>query len=251
MSINMRAKREKNISIFNKDVQTNSGYIYTCDNLYSARIATRKQTIELVKLILRHFPKKLTIVDIGCGDGKHTLELLSALPQSSIVGIDPAEDAIKLAKKRIQKKGGKKISFIVGNIYDVDKLFKTKSFDLAIIRGVLHHLYEPIFAIKKISRVFPNVIIVEANGYNPILKVIERVSPYHREHEEKSYWPPLLSEWFRKQGYKLMSEKYAGIVPYFCPTTLAKALKLLEPLFENIPILNRLYCACNYIFYKK
>lgn len=244
-------KKEENIDVFNNDAKKKAGYLYTSDDLYSARTATKKQTDEVVNMIRRYFPKALNVIDIGCGDGKHTIELFKILSPKSILGIDPAEDAIKIAKEKIKNKRRAHISFLVGNLYEVNKLFKKGQFDLAIIRGVLHHLYNPDYAIRKISMVFPNVIIIEANGYNPILKIIEKVSPYHREHEEKSYWPPLLNSWFRQQGYEIITEEYYGIVPYFCPEPIARFLKLLEPFFENIPLLNKLYCACNYILYRK
>lgn len=247
----MKFKKEKNISAFNKDVKKNAGYLYTSDHLYSSKVATAKQTKEIIKFIKRFFADKIKIIDIGCGDGKHTVELFKEISPVSILGIDPAWNAITMAKKRVKPKYKKLINFRVGNIYQVDKLFRTKQFDLAILRGVLHHLYDPVKAINKLSKVFPSIIIIEANGYNPILKIIEKVSPYHREHEEKSYWPPNLNNWFKKQGYKKITEKYAGIVPYFCPDYLAKPLKFIEPFFENIPLLNRIYCACNYILYQK
>jgi len=243
--------REKNIKVFNEDVKQNAGYVYTSDKLYSAKIATAKQTEELTKFIAKYFSKDIKIIDIGCGDGKYTIDLFKSFSPALIVGTDPASDAINIAKGRIKGSYKGKVFFKVGNIYDIDKLFKKGQFDLAIIRGVLHHLYEPQKAIKAVSKVFPIVIVNEANGYNPILKVIEKVSPYHIEHEEKSYWPPTLHHWFRKQGYNKIEENYFGIVPYFFPENLTRLFKSIEPFFENIPILNRIYCACNNILYQK
>lgn len=247
----MKTRKEKNINIFNKDIKKNAGYIYTDDTCFSAKIATTKQTNELVSFAKKYFEKNIRILDIGCGDGKFTIEFFKNFSPISITGIDPAQQAIKIAKSRIEKNYKKKIIFKVGNIYDLNKLFKKDQYDLVIIRGVLHHLYRPKLAINKIGKLFPAVIILEANGYNPILKVMEKVSSYHREHEEKSYWPPSLNNWFKKEGYKVITERYYGIVPYFCPDFIARFLKYIEPFFENIPYLNRLYCACNYILYRK
>lgn len=255
----MKVKKEKNIAVFNKDIVNNAGYLYTRDNIYSSKIATAKQTEELVRILEFYFSKKSKILDIGCGDGKHTIELYRKFSPNLIVGIDPAQEAIKLAKKRINQNEqvlssftrNKKIEFMVGNIYNLDKLFKKNQFDIAIIRGVLHHLYKPEKAIRNLGKIFPAIIIIEANGYNPLLKIIEKTSPYHIEHEEKSYWPPRLNSWFKKAGYRVLTEKYFGIVPYFCPEYVARFLKSIEPFFENLPYLNRLYCACNYILYKK
>jgi ubiquinone/menaquinone biosynthesis C-methylase UbiE len=247
----MKKKREKNISVFNKYIQRNFGYVYTNNNVASAKIATTKQTRELVEFVNKYFSKDIKIIDIGCGDGTYTIDLYKLFSPRSITGFDAADQAIKIAQKKIKKSYKNNVKFKVGNIYDVDKLFKKGQFDLAIIRGVLHHLYNPQKAIKNISKVFPEVIILEANGYNPILKVIEKTSPYHREHEEKSYFPPTLNGWFNTYGYKVIDEYYFGIVPYFFPEKMAKLLKKMEPFFENIPYLNRLYCACNLILYRK
>lgn len=247
----MKIKKEKNINVFNKDISRKANYLYTEDDLYSAVVATKKQTDELSKLIAKFFPKKIKIIDIGCGDGKYTMELFKNLSPSIIVGIDPAENAISVAKKRVVKKYKGRIIFRTGNIYDIDKLVKNKEFDLAVIRGVLHHLYRPRKAIKHISNTFPSVIVLEPNGYNPILKIIEKTSSYHRAHEEKSYWPPLLNQWFEKQGYRVLDQKFFGLVPYFCPDNIAKFLKSIEVFLEEIIFLNKLYCGTNLILYRK
>lgn len=247
----MKVRKEKNVQIFNDDAKNHSGYLYTSDQIYSAKIATKKQTEEIVLLIKKFFPKKIKILDIGCGDGKHTTELLKLISPNLIIGVDPAKEAIKVAKERITNLYAGKLKFRVGDIYNLEKIFKKGQFDLAILRGVLHHLSDPLNAIQHISKIFPSVIVIEANGYNPILKIIEKVSPYHRDHEEKSYWPPSLNRWFAQYGYKIKSERHFGIVPYFCPRNLAKFLKFVEPFFENIPLFNKLYTACNIIYYQK
>lgn len=247
----MIRKKERNINIFNKDVLQNTGYLYTNDELYSAKISTKKQTDELINLIKKYFPEKIKIIDIGCGDGKYTMELFKNLAPSIIVGIDPAENAISVAKKRVVNKYKGRIIFRTGNIYDIDKLVKNNEFDLAVIRGVLHHLYRPKEAIKHISNIFSSVIVLEPNGYNPILKIIEKISSYHKEHEEKSYWPPMLNQWFEKQGYKVYYQKFFGLVPYFCPDNIAKFLKSIEVFLEEIIFLNKIYCGTNLILYRK
>lgn len=245
----MDIKREKNITIFKADVRKGGGYIYTDDKNYSALMANKKQTDEIVNLILHSFPEGIKIMDIGCGDGKYTLELFKALKPKFILGIDPAEEAIKVAKKRINKENKNKIQFRVANIYNLENI--AKGYQLVVLRGVLHHLYQPKKAIKMISQYFDNVVVLEPNGYNPILKVIEKTSPYHRQHEEKSYPPPLLNKWFEDNGYRRVKQNFFGIVPYFCPDKIADLLKFLEVFFENTPLLKNIVCGSNLILYKK
>jgi ubiquinone/menaquinone biosynthesis C-methylase UbiE len=132
----------------------------------------------------------------------------------------------------------------------VHKKFAGNKFDVAVIRGVLHHLYYPEDAIKKISKIADNVLVLEPSGYNPIVKIIEKTSPYHIAHQERSYWPPTLNKWFKNAGYKVLRQKYFGIVPYFCNEKLAKMLKIVEPFFELIPLI-KIYGGTNIILYTK
>ena len=39
------------------------------------------------------------------------------------------------------------------------------------------------------------MFVIEPNGYNPVLKVLEKVSRYHIEHEERSFFPATLHAW--------------------------------------------------------
>jgi methyltransferase family protein len=143
------------------------------------------------------------------------------------------------------------VRFFEGNIYSLSKNFKKGEFDVAVMRGVLHHVYNPFKALKEVSSVVDVIIILEPNGFNPILKIIEKTSSYHLLHEERSYWPPTLSNWINSAGYNVISQKYYGIVPYFCPSWFAKILHTLEPFFESIPMLNKLYSGIVVIVAKK
>ena len=244
-------KKEKNIQIFDKDVRVTGGYLYTNPNKVSSVIATKRQTDEMIKVVKKHLQGKLKILDIGCGDGIYTMELYKKLKPAIIVGIDPAADAIKAAKKRITERSHKEIQFKVDDIYYLADHYKENTFDLVVIRGVLHHLYDPKKAIKQINKISNNILVLEPNGYNPILKVIEKVSPYHRLHEEKSYWPPQLNTWFKKYGFGIVDQRFFSIVPYFTSDSIARFLKKIEPFFERIPFISKYYCGTNLILYSK
>lgn len=248
----MKQKREKNIEIFNDDVKKGGGYVYTDVKILSAYIASLKQSEEIIGLVKKVAGKKkdITIIDIGSGDGTYTFELLEKIKPKNIVGFDVARDAVRIANKKIKKKDRGRIKFVQSSIYDADRVIKQK-FDIAVIRGVLHHLYKPTDGIDAISKLSDKFIVVEPNGYNPILKVIEKVSPYHRKHEEKSYFPHLLNKWFTKNGFKVKHQHYFGVVPFFCPPLMARFLKKYEPVFENLPYINRIYCASNAVIYER
>jgi SAM-dependent methyltransferase len=115
--------------------------------------------------------------------------------------------------------------------------FSTRSFDVAILRGVLHHLDHPEKAIQEALRVSHTILVIEPNGYNPGLKLLEKFSAYHIEHGEKSYAPHTLDQWVRQGGGQIFYRKWAGFVPFFSPDWLARLMKAMEPFIENAPII--------------
>ncbi len=231
---------------YNNDVISNGGYLYTGKQVYSACIATKKQTDEINALIKQFFPEPISILDMGCGDGTYTNEIFRVLKPKNITGFDIAEEAIKAARKKF-----KRIRFEKGDAYTMSKKFRKNQFQLGVFRGVLHHMEYPQQAIQEVSKIINSVIILEPNGFNPILKLIEKFSPYHIAHGEKSYWPPDLDRWFGGAGYTVLAKKYFSIVPYFCPAWIAQILKSIEPYFENLPFVNRLYCGGILTLYQK
>lgn len=242
---NHHTTKEKNIKTFCQDIKKNKGYLYTQTNKLSCKIANLKQS-ESIHSICGNLAGK-SIIDVGCGDGTYTFEFLKYKPKY-ILGVDPAKDAISIAKSRYEK-FHPNIKFITTNIYKLNTL--GKHFDIAIVRGVLHHLYQTEKAIQQLSQIADIVIILEPNGYNFILKIIEKVSPYHRQHEEKSYRPALIDKWVLINKGKIVHRSYFGLVPYFCPSVLVKILKVIEPIVEQTPVLNHLFasvylCKCDF-----
>lgn len=238
---NNRIIVEKNIRKFSSDVSDYGGYVYTANNILSSELANKH--ITQITLSLINFHKK-RIVDIGCGDGTYTESIFVLGKPKNIIGIDPADRAVRIAIQKYARTS--RIKFKVGNIYNLPD----KTYDVAVIRGVLHHLYNPSQAMEKISKIAKEIIIIEPNGYNPILKLIEKISKYHIEHEEKSYSPPQINSWITSNDGKIVSRKYGGLVPFFCPDLLARTLKFIEPFVEKIPFLNKFICANYYVVYK-
>lgn len=247
----MKRKEEKNIHVFNEDIKSNGRYRYTDCKKFSAYIATKRQSKELIKLLKENTKKDITILDVGCGDGTFTFEILEKVNPRKIVGFDNAQSAIQVANNKVGAKDRKKIEFLHGDVYRAHKMFKRNSFDIVVVRGVLHHLYKPKQAIKSLSRVCNKIIVLESNGFNPILKIIENTSSYHIQREEKSYWPPTLNKWFIDNGFKVKKQLFFSIVPYFCPENITKLLKLIEPFMEKVPFAKLFYCGTNLIYYEK
>ena len=227
--------KEKNITQFNKDAAKRGGYEYSNSERLSAKIASKRISKTVLKLAR---VQGKSIIDIGCGDGTYTLELLEA-GASEVLGVDAAEAAVELAKRKIL--GRRNIEFKTLNIYNLDKIGRV--YDIAVVRGILHHLYDVEKAVEKICHIAKEMIVLEPNGYSPVLKIIEKTSKYHIAHEEKSYPPHLLDRWFEQQGATVIEYDYINVVPFFCPDIIAKILDAVTPIVEKIPIVRNFCCA--------
>ena len=222
---------------FDADVRANAGYRYTTNASTSSVLANERLTAltrSLVDLRGRR------VIDVGCGDGTYTHELFGATAPAEMVGVDAAAEAIGLARDRY----GAAAPALRFEVADAGALpFAAARFDVAVVRGLLHHVAEPARALAEVSRVAAEVCVIEPNGYNPVLKVIERVSAYHRAHQERSFAAARVRRWIRDLGGVIEAEAYAGLVPFFCPRPLALVLKTIEPAVEALPVGRQLACA--------
>jgi SAM-dependent methyltransferase len=220
---------------FNTDAAGGEGYIYTNTTQLSSRLAVARQQ-DLI-LAMGRF-KGRSVLDIGCGDGYYTIGYWDRGQPSRFVGVDPAPNAIKVADR---KRGERPIEY---RVLDGKRVpFDDASFDVAIVQGVLHHADDPEATIHEALRVAREIVILEPNGLNPGLKVIEKVSPYHRRHNERSYTRRRLRGWVESGGGHVVEEKFALFVPMFSPDWLAKLMKAVEPAVEATPGLRALGCS--------
>ena len=229
---------EKNaIAQYNRDIEEMNGYIYTGDKAtLSMRIFNRRATKAIKELI---DVTNKSVIDIGCGDGTYTIKIATEMGAGRVVGIEPS-DAWELATKK-HVAHSSKVTFRQGSAYQLD--YADNTFDFALMRGVLHHLDDPEKGLKEAFRVARNIFLLEPNGYNPIIKLLEIFSPYHRAHNERSFSPVLLRRWLRHQGGVISGDSYSNLVPLFCPDPAARFLDWLTPKWEAFPLIPRVSCG--------
>lgn len=135
--------------------QNNTGKIY--GNLFNAY--TKKQFEDSVELFYtRHRLWDISLdwfsgkdcLDAGCGGGRFVIAL-SHLNANNVEGIDISENAIKIAKQRIQERNIKNANVQVASVLELP--FKDDSFDYVISSGVIHHTHNPHKAFTEIVRV--------------------------------------------------------------------------------------------------
>jgi SAM-dependent methyltransferase len=233
----MEAQKQlkQNVSVFNDNVADNGGFLYTTNASFSSEVANKR----ISEAIYKHIrPEYKTLVDIGCGDGVYTAEIKRDFPHLAVTGFDPATKAIEEAQKRFPD-----VQFTSQSALDPTGPMAGKKFDVGVIRGVLHHLTDQEEAIRNAFTLTDNIIIMEPNGNNPILKLIEKTSKYHIEHEEQSFLSPTLRRWIKNAGGEVVDFQFVGYVPFFFPTGPAKLIYALQPFLEKIPGLVHIFSA--------
>src|SRR4051794_3944604 len=223
------------IDVFDKDAAANEGYLYTQTERLSCKLATQRTTDAILQT--REFANR-SVLDLACGDGFYSFKLFDRGSMTRLVATDGAPNAVSVAAER---RGKRPVSLLVSDAHALP--FPDNSFDVVLVQSVLHHDDRPFHMIKEAFRVAPRVLIHEPNGNNLGLKVIEKVSPYHRDHGEKSYTSLQMKRWIREAGGRLAYQKFAGFVPMFCSDKLAKLMKFVEPAVESMPILDSLACS--------
>jgi SAM-dependent methyltransferase len=93
-------------------------------------------------------PKGLRWLDVGCGNGAFTEEIIARYDPAAVVAIDPSDQQLAFARTR---PGTKMAKFEVG---DAQKLsFDDGTFDAAIMALVLAFLPDPAKAVAEMARV--------------------------------------------------------------------------------------------------
>jgi SAM-dependent methyltransferase len=231
------------MDIFDRDVLVYGGYQYTKSKSLSSHLALQRS---LDAMLATDLLVNRSVLDMGCGDGFFTIRLWDKSRCKSMIGVDSAANAIKIAD--IDKKD-RPIKFMVGDVQSLP--FSNDSFDIVLLQSVLHHMDDPIKTIREAFRLAPLVLIHESNGNSIPLQIITKVSRYHKEHNEKVFSPRRVAGWVHESGGTVVYRKYANFVPMFCGERVARLMKFVEPLVENAPLLKCQLCSVFVSFAKR
>ncbi len=220
---------------FDNDIEIGGAYRYTDGVRQSARIANERYT-EVI-LAAADFKGK-SIVDVGSGDGTYTAHLARHSEAASVLGVEPSQKAADCARATYGDEG---VDFVCGSSETL--LAESRHFDVAVYRGVLHHVINEREELKRALTLANTVIFLEPNGCNPLMKLVEKVSPYHRQHRERSFTPSAVSRWIAEAGGRVERVRYFGLVPYFAPDVIGRIGQRLEPLIEWLPGIRAVCCG--------
>ena len=124
-----------------------------------------KDEISKLKEVLENVNDGMKIADVGCGTGKLYGKIDKKVNACEFTGIDISNRMITKAEKKILT-GNNKMMFINQDFMDVD--FNSE-FDLIIFSYVLHHMNNPVEALRKAKDLLSNngriLFSVPGNNY--------------------------------------------------------------------------------------
>jgi len=93
-------------------------------------------------------PRNLRWLDVGCGNGAFTEEIIARCAPATVMAIDPSDEQLAHARTRL---GAKMAQFQVGDAHNLS--FSDSTFDVTIMALVLSFLPDPIKAAAELARV--------------------------------------------------------------------------------------------------
>jgi ubiquinone/menaquinone biosynthesis C-methylase UbiE len=83
------------------------------------------------------------VLELACGTGACTLLLAKISQQAKIIALDSSKEMIGVAKKNIDCLGFSNVEFTVGDVADLENLFSSSEFELAVCSSAFWHFPDP------------------------------------------------------------------------------------------------------------
>ena len=103
------------------------------------------------KLLQYGLQDGMTVLDLGCGPGFITEQLLALLPHSQLIALDDEPKMIERAQRYVQGKAYDRLRFVQASILETG--LPDNSIDFALARFLFQHLPTPIAAAQEVLRI--------------------------------------------------------------------------------------------------
>jgi ubiquinone/menaquinone biosynthesis C-methylase UbiE len=148
------------------------------------------------------------ILDVGCGNGYFTYYLARL---GHTIGLDNATQMLRLNPHK---------PLVQGSVFELP--FTEGQFDLVFCANLLHHLPEPVQALRELHRVSRrHVVLCEPNRNNPAMLLLSLIVP--EERAAIRFTQPLVKRFAQQAGLTVLTSATMGFVtPNRMPRPLAK-----------------------------
>ncbi|MDP7206507.1 MAG: class I SAM-dependent methyltransferase, partial [Pirellulaceae bacterium] len=140
----------------------------------------------------------MTVCDMGCGNGFHTLKMAKMTgPQGTVMAVDVQPEMLKLLRERTEKEGLENITPILGSFHN--PRLPPNSIDLILLVDVYHEFSHPVTMLKAMRESLKPegvIVLVEFRAEDPKVPI----KPLHKMSKEQ-----ILKE-LPANGFKLVKD---------------------------------------------
>jgi len=179
--------------------------------LANSRFGMKKILNDQYDFLRKFIKKKNSILDLGCGTG----DFLEYCQKNKLFvkysGIDPSDRCLELASKKLSSD----TNLIHSDIENITiEKYRNIRPDLIILRGVIHHLENPMNCMKKINKILnqkDQLLIFEGNKESLYRKLILSIADFFKikheisQFEHKSYGQ--VREILQNSGFSILEVK--------------------------------------------
>ncbi|RXT07942.1 bifunctional 2-polyprenyl-6-hydroxyphenol methylase/3-demethylubiquinol 3-O-methyltransferase UbiG [Ammoniphilus sp. CFH 90114] len=191
--------------------------------------------------------KTLNILDIGCGFGLTSIWL--AEQGHLVTGVDMTPDMIRVAEQKAKEKK-QEITFLQGQLENIDDLLEGKTYDWILCHNVLGYLDRPTDALGKLYSLLNPGGYISIITHNPAGKVLKKAivemdlfAAKEMMNREKEYNPLIgayvhqyslttFLTWFEQLSLKLVEHYGVRCVFDYTTTEIQDNPKIFQDLLE-------------------
>lgn len=124
----------------------------------------------------------LRVLDAGCGPGLYAQQLVAR--GASVMGVDTSTELVGLARARL----GDRARFRVADLDEGLPWMEDNSFDRVVMALVLHHLQNPVSALRELHRVLTNDGRLVLSTHHPTDDWVRRGGSYFADERVFETW---------------------------------------------------------------
>jgi 2-polyprenyl-3-methyl-5-hydroxy-6-metoxy-1,4-benzoquinol methylase len=190
-----------------------------------------------VKMLSSHLKPGMTVLELGCGTGSFTRELVCS--GADVVAIDVSPDLLEIAKANCSAPN---VRYQIENAYALS--YSEGMFDSVVGSSVLHHL-EVEKALRNIYRVLKpggTIYFTEPNMLNPQIAIQKNVPSIKQKlgdsPDETAFfrWP--LRRMLEQTGYRDVRIDPFDFLHPKTPVPLINRVNALGRFLENVPVIS-------------